>query len=391
MSIRHKLNLAKLAFRMNSTSKVPMPLAPLLPQVIHCYEAILTAADTDFLLRLEPKRTYSYDELRRLSGKVDAVFKPFLERLMSFELVSYYDYRDGREPFYRLNSILVGWFESTLSPMELSPERVEFARRVYKLFTGVKRFNFTPVRQIINFIMWVSPTYRTVVTLNEAAPAKKSISLNKPVEAAGAEGGVMALDGIDYYLDKFDEDASIGVCACFCRQFFTIGGEPCRYEVPTESCIMLGPHARHLIESGLGRSITKTECSEIIKDCYSKGAMLNVLYLHSNMNELESAICLCCPDCCGGIGAYNRGLLPLNVKAYYLAQANVDNCVGCKLCEKFCASGAIKIVNKKIVLDEERCIGCGQCAYHCKKDAVTLIRRERQVFLPNRPKAEARF
>ena len=45
-------------------------------------------------------------------------------------------------------------------------------------------------------------------------------------------------------------------------------------------------------------------------------------------------------------------------------------CIGCKICEKNCPVGAIKVENNCAVIDYEKCIGCGICAEKCPKKVI---------------------
>lgn len=45
-------------------------------------------------------------------------------------------------------------------------------------------------------------------------------------------------------------------------------------------------------------------------------------------------------------------------------------CVGCGRCTTVCAHDAIKIQEKKAILDEEKCVGCGRCIGVCPTDAI---------------------
>ncbi|MGC8765455.1 MAG: DUF362 domain-containing protein [Brevinematia bacterium] len=48
----------------------------------------------------------------------------------------------------------------------------------------------------------------------------------------------------------------------------------------------------------------------------------------------------------------------------------LEKCVGCKMCELNCAHNAIKVNNKKAVIDYALCVGCGQCVAVCMYDAA---------------------
>lgn len=50
---------------------------------------------------------------------------------------------------------------------------------------------------------------------------------------------------------------------------------------------------------------------------------------------------------------------------------NVEKCIGCGKCKNICSMGAIKIENKKAVVDYT-CIQCGRCIHVCPREAISL-------------------
>jgi electron transfer flavoprotein alpha subunit len=56
----------------------------------------------------------------------------------------------------------------------------------------------------------------------------------------------------------------------------------------------------------------------------------------------------------------------------------LDKCVGCGLCLKVCPAEAIKLVDKKAIIDLDKCTLCGACPESCKFEAI-IITRERQI------------
>ena len=48
-----------------------------------------------------------------------------------------------------------------------------------------------------------------------------------------------------------------------------------------------------------------------------------------------------------------------------------NGCLGCKICEKKCVSGAIKVVDFHAVIDYEKCTGCGVCYEACPVGAIS--------------------
>ena len=46
-------------------------------------------------------------------------------------------------------------------------------------------------------------------------------------------------------------------------------------------------------------------------------------------------------------------------------------CIGCKICARFCAHGAISFgKDNKASIDEKKCVGCGRCIGACSKNAI---------------------
>ena len=54
-------------------------------------------------------------------------------------------------------------------------------------------------------------------------------------------------------------------------------------------------------------------------------------------------------------------------------RVNGDRCIGCKICARFCAHGAIsfeKASPGKASIDHKKCAGCGRCIAGCSKNAI---------------------
>lgn len=58
-----------------------------------------------------------------------------------------------------------------------------------------------------------------------------------------------------------------------------------------------------------------------------------------------------------------------------------DLCVGDKICENICVTGAIRVVDKKAVVDESRCVMCTRCQDACPTRAIQMKQRETPLLL----------
>ena len=47
-----------------------------------------------------------------------------------------------------------------------------------------------------------------------------------------------------------------------------------------------------------------------------------------------------------------------------------SKCIGCKICARFCAHGAITFPDGKALINHDKCTGCGRCIGACSKDAI---------------------
>lgn len=56
-----------------------------------------------------------------------------------------------------------------------------------------------------------------------------------------------------------------------------------------------------------------------------------------------------------------------------------DKCFGCKLCISACPLGAIKVENKKAIIDLDKCSLCGACIASCKLGAIEITKEDVNV------------
>jgi Pyruvate/2-oxoacid:ferredoxin oxidoreductase delta subunit len=66
------------------------------------------------------------------------------------------------------------------------------------------------------------------------------------------------------------------------------------------------------------------------------------------------------------------------LKGHYVANVNIDNCIGCGNCATHCQFGAINIQPTlgRAHVNQFKCFGCGLCRAKCEQNAITLVSRE---------------
>jgi Pyruvate/2-oxoacid:ferredoxin oxidoreductase delta subunit len=288
--------------------------------------------------------------------------------------------KDGGEPVYHLMSVFPGWFEIFLMRGAKTPDREEFARRLVEYFNAA--VEIPP--EIINEILKDVAPHRSLAVINPSE--SKQITVNKAVAPEVNE--ICSAHSILSIYEGLDEDEVITLSHCFCREHRKVDKDPCRLNLPEESCMAVGSAAEHLIDRGIARRITKDEAIKLIKEFQDKGAVHQVGRLiplkDFNSKYDVDILCNCCWDCCAAFGNYNRGLIPFMLKAYYIANIpDSDACTGCGSCEEFCPVRAVEVnVDGIAEINSDMCCGCGQCALHCPDDVVRMNPNERDVFLP---------
>jgi ferredoxin len=68
-----------------------------------------------------------------------------------------------------------------------------------------------------------------------------------------------------------------------------------------------------------------------------------------------------------------------------VADYAVEPCIGCKLCDIVCPSGAIRMEARKPIIDDALCIGCGRCVDRCPEDIMWMKERGEPLTITVRP------
>jgi len=381
-------NLKALANQMNKQNSSSVPVTRAL---LDCFDVVITPEENEFLLKIGAD-PLNYEQISSFAEFPEESFRPFLKTLCEKGLI-WTRYTEEEEELYVLAPILLGWFEVFLSDGANTPQKREFAHRVDDLFHSWGKFNVFPFRNLLNYhTQKKSRSHRRVVIPQETNEKVETLQVDVHQQIKIPETKIYPTQSVYELIEKYGDNNQIAVVHCFCRQWRKFMDEPCRFEHSDESCIVLGGFTKYAVNYGIARYISKEEALAIIKDVQKKGSIHQVYHEREDLDLPEVAICNCCWDCCGVIGSYNRGLLPMRVKSYYLAQiADESLCTGCGTCIKYCPVRAVSVVNKKSRIDEAKCMGCGQCELQCPEGVLTIAYKEREVVLPLEKKSEARI
>jgi ferredoxin len=388
MSKEREQSLRQLAKLMNTRHQLPFPITK---PLLECFDVAITPEAAQFLLRMGTEQQ-TYEQAASLSNLGEDAFKAFFETQIRRGLIWSAPGADGKDRFY-VPGIMVGWFEMFLSDGQETPEKQEFSKRLDRLFRSWGKMNVFPLRSLKNLrYKRLSKPHQSIApaTSPEVAGQPRKLKVDRKVKVPEAE--VHHTGRVYDLIEKHGDANAVAVVHCFCRQWRKMVEEPCRFDFPAEACMIIGEGSKHVVKSGVGRYVSKEEALALVKQLQEKGAVHQIFHEQENVANPEIAICNCCWDCCGLLGSYNRGILPLNVKSYFEAQITEESlCQGCGTCEEHCPVEAIVVDDGRSHLNAAKCIGCGQCELQCPEGVIRMVPKERVVMLPLQKRSEARI
>ena len=107
----------------------------------------------------------------------------------------------------------------------------------------------------------------------------------------------------------------------------------------------------------------------------------DALTIENGIAHIDSEKCTGCARCASACPKNLIELVPVK-HPIYVACSSTDKgalvknycsngCIGCKICEKNCPSGAITVENNLAKIDYSKCTECGICAEKCPKKLIT--------------------
>ncbi|MHA1270864.1 MAG: 4Fe-4S binding protein [Candidatus Helarchaeota archaeon] len=381
MDKNRKKKLKKLVNICNKHAKFSLPT--FIGSLVQAFDTVLNDEEVDFLLKIGTA-SLTLENLKSQVNLSEADFSRIFNSLINKGILWSNSLETG-EIVFEIPPMMLGWFELSFADNKITTEKKEFSKHLTNYFNTFKKFNLPILRSFINLWIKYRPPMSEIATLSIQEPKKseKIIKINNKIELT--ESKVFTLKTTNSLIKKYGREGKIAITNCLCRQHWDIEGEPCRLKLPLEAHLWIGKVAEHVIKYKLGREITTEEALSIIEECHKKGGINHVWHNRMDLNEPEISICNCCWDCCASIGNWNRGIMPILLKCYYIAIIpDIDICTGCGKCTEYCPTQSIKLINKKAVNNQKLCIGCGQCEFQCPNNAVKLINKERLVLLPSR-------
>lgn len=357
---------------------LPFVISDTLLEIVKIY---LTEAEVDFIIKnFDKETTLSIDQLKEKSGLSAADIEKMTDGLAKKGFIFNQPNTKGVMIYRLLPLIIVGAFEYTFMRENLQGERLKDFEKIAKLYHKLlQELKDTVQGQYDAFIpifeVQPAPDRTIPVFTNENGKPIKII-INESVKV---EEHVLPSKTVEDIIRKNDD---IAVGYCFCRNYNKVLGHDCETNAPNEVCFTFGKSARHVVNQGFARKITKEEALKILKQTEEAGLIHKAIHNGSNIMKEENSVCNCCKDCCDAFTLWRNGITPMINSTNYLSVIDEEECTGCGECETRCPVDAIKITDDKAKREEQYCIGCGVCARFCPTDAISLKEGLRRVCVP---------
>jgi ferredoxin len=358
---------------------MPFPLSETFIEILTYY---LDDKDIEFVKAFKIKPSQTMDQLKKnlkdwTEEEIDNRAKEIAKKGFIFNQPS----SSGLMIYRLMPIVMIGAFE------------YQFMQEMPKDDAGIKRLK--KISELYEKLMKelagaVQTNYDSMTVAFEKTPAfDRTVPLRTNVEGKtividktiGAEEQVLPAQTVEEIINKYDD---IAVGNCFCRQYREMLGE--NYDhigISSEVCFTFGKSARHVIQQGFARRVTKKEAIEIMKKVEEAGLVHKAFHNKSDIMQEENSICNCHPAYCDNFRLHREGAFPILNTCFYLSEVDLGKCTGCAICEEKCPMDAISLnADNKAEVNAERCIGCGVCAHFCPECAISLKEGQRRVYIP---------
>ena len=340
---------------------------PYHPTLVEILQTLITEEQAKFLLIFR-KPLLTIDQIKQKSDLDGKELEKMLKDLMYEGFITALPNENTGIIEYSLNPFVgtyAGIFERSFYRGGTGEKEKKLAHLYEKLYNDLT--------QLVqgNYDIFI-PQFKNQKPGTRIVPVEEQVDVKQQI--------VLPYEEITKIVEKYD---TYGVGTCYCRHKQALIGDPCKMDTSGGNCLLLGKHAKFLIEHEFAKPISKEEVLKTLKEAEQNGFVHTTFHDSEDPEYNEFSICSCCKCCCGTLELYHRGLAPINTLSSYLAKVNEETCIGCGTCVEKCPMEAIGLEDTLAVVNEDRCIGCGICAHNCPEEAMTLNRTGlRNVFVP---------
>lgn len=172
-----------------------------------------------------------------------------------------------------------------------------------------------------------------------------------------------------------DTAKTLSVTKCTCR----LTAHKC--DAKLETCLQINRAADYNIARGTGRSLTKEEALDIVRQAEEDG----LIHVVMNKQNIDQFICNCCPCCCQTMPILIKHNVSVIEPSRFAAEADPELCQACGACVDRCYFGAITTDDDGIAsVETAKCMGCGLCTVTCPTNAMTMKEVRDRSFVPEK-------
>lgn len=359
---------------------IPFPLTNTVIDILREY---LSADDLDFVEAFSVSTSMTMAQLKKKINLPEDLIDKKAKKLAQIGFIFNQPNSEGVMVYRLLPLVVIGAFEYTyMRQLPKNPKEIQKYQKIAVLYEKLLQELADSVQKGYENMV---PFYQKMPTTDRTVPIYENVTgttiqINKSIEATEQ---ILPAQTVEEIINKYDD---IGVGNCFCRQYQKMLGHECEVHAPMETCFTFGKSARHVIQQGFARRITKEEALKILKATEDAGLVHKAFHNANDISKPENSICNCCKDCCDTFNLWRMGATAMANSTNYLSEVQQENCTGCSECVNRCPMDAISLnSDNKAEVNGELCIGCGICAHFCPQNTILLKQGLRRVFaLPPR-------